>query len=186
MSTKTTNPSKNAVVRNAAMTESRLMIVARALEKAGSVAALSDAVTVSRNAVYSWCDFRFGPSPVVLELLQEYLNEQPPVVSAPPVEKQVEAPRVESAAPPVSRGYNVPTGMIVHDIVVERHAYAKTGARIIFGSTLSTGERVFVPPHTTDKLLKRLEGLIPIDTVFKAQVAKDISGRSDFIAQEIV
>lgn len=184
MTTKTANLSKNAAHRSAAMTESRMMIAARALEKAGSVAALAEAVDVSRNAIYSWCDFQFGPSREVLELLQEYLNEQSPVVPAAPVE-QVEAPKIESPRPTAHRGYNIPVDLEVHSVIVERHAFAKTGMRIIFASTLETSERVFVPPHTTEKLLNKLGGIAPIGVVFKAQLSRDVSGRSDFVAQEL-
>lgn len=193
-----THPTRDVV------TKSRLMIVARALNKAGSVTVLAEALDVSRNAIYAWCDFQTSPSKELMEALQDYLNEVPKVmapapapVAPAPVAPPPAAPtqmaellkvltekKQEQAEP--KKKYNIPAEMEVHPVVVERHAYAKSGARIIFGSTVDTGERVFVPPHTTDKLLKKMGGVIPMDTVFKAQLAKDISGRSDFIAQEVL
>jgi hypothetical protein len=195
---KTTATPKTHPTRDV-LTKSRLMVVARALNKAGSVTVLAEALDVSRNAIYAWCDFHTSPSKELMEALQDYLNEIPKVVAPAPAPvalppaaptqmaellKVLTEKKPEQAEP--KKNYNLPIDMEVHPVVVQRHAYAKSGARIIFGSTVDTGERVFVPPHTTDKLLKKLDGVIPIDTVFKAQLARDISGRSDFIAQEVV
>jgi len=175
------------------MTESRLMIIAKALQRAGSVAKLSDETGFTRNSIYLWCDFRNGPSQEAVEIMQEYIDFMETS------DKAVVAPVVAPVALPIAtpgagltellagvkkgrETYNRPNNIISGEITIARHAYAKSGMRIIFADY--NGGNVFVPPHTTDRILERLK-VIPIGTRVRVLMSPDISGRSDYIAQEL-
>lgn len=171
------------------MQGSRLMMVSRALAKAGGVAPLSKTLGISTAAIYSWCDFSTGPSNETLEKIHDYLSEKAPVTPPTAQAKSGIADIVtqlnKKAEAEQDKNYNRPTDMQQHEVTVLRHAFAKNGSRIIFGTTGENEESVFIPPHTTERMIQKL-GVVPIGLKMKMMISRDISGRSAYIAQDIL
>jgi len=147
-----------------------LFIVARSLEKAGSVSILASSTGIHEGTIYTWLNMEHGPSRTSLSTMDNYLKQSNS-------RNNFDKPFVPSSArEPMER----------LKIFIVRHSISQNSQRIMFAET-GDGERVFLPPVVTKDAFEKYgtEGVLPLETSFEVLAYKDRSGRSEYIAYSV-
>lgn len=151
-----------------------LFVVARSLEKAGSVSKLASSTNIHEGTIYTWLNMEHGPSRASVSSMESYLKQ-------PATRERNE--RSERPFTPSSAREE----MVRKRVFVVRHAISQSSQRILFTET-GDGERVFMPPIVTKSAFEKYgsNDILPLETAMDVMAYKDRSGRSDYIAFSVV
>lgn len=149
-----------------------VFLVARALQKAGTVAKLAKEIRVGESTIYFWLNMDHGLSRPSVEALTRYL-EAPEPAPATRAQRRPEPSNAREEMHPMR-------------VFLVRHALSRDSRPIIFAEN-GDGEQVFMPPIVAEQAFARYgaNGVLPYDTPMNVTAYKDRSGRSAYIAYAV-